>query len=110
MFGRKKNNNQAEINKNRDLIENTAKSMDTLIMLSKADKELADKLKELQNQIKYFIPSGDKKVQKIDDHINDLLEDLRKTLLKENYNDYASDLHNILRNLEIAITDRKANI
>ena len=107
-FFRKKRDAE-KIAANKELIEDNAKSMDSLIVLAEhAENDgLVKDMKELREQLKYLIATGNEKVKEFDKKIKNVIGDLKIVLVKADgeSNEKAGKL---LLQLKLLIADRKA--
>ena len=78
LFRKKKPAEQTKAD--RELIEDNSKAIDVLIVLAQSNTELIGTLKELQEKLKYLIPSENPKVMDADKAIKNKIDDLRIAL------------------------------
>ena len=101
----KKNTPAQKAFDDRELIEQNAKSVEALIVLAEDNAELVEELRDLQNTLKYLIPSTDSKVWDYDKSIKNKIGDLRIALTKsDGENSKKSD--EILTEIKLAVADR----
>ncbi len=89
-----------------DLVEVNAKTVEVLIAQTE-DENFRTALRDLQEELKYLMPSAKSKVYDCDKKIKNLLEDLKIALIKckdETANEKAQGL---LKDIHIAIAERK---
>ena len=89
----------------RELIATNAKSIEALIVLSEDNDEVIDELKDLQEKIKYLMPSTDAKVVDYDKKIKNLIGDLRIALTKSD-GEETKKTTGIITDIKLAIADR----
>lgn len=63
-------------------VGDNAQSVDVLLVLASGKDEMTDKLKALQEKLKYLSPSADEKVKAIDEKIRQALDDVKIELTK----------------------------
>lgn len=106
----RKSNKTKLANQDRDLVEENANSIETLIVLArdnaKVDNEKKEELlKSLQNKLRYLISSPEQKVLKIDEEIKKQIQDekikLNKALIVE-----LSDIKDFVKEVEVSIAIR----
>lgn len=103
----KKNNDRILNDKN--LIEESEKAIDTLMILGEDDENLISNLKVIKEKVKYLAPSDDEKIYEFDKRIKNLIEDMRIALVKAD-RESIKKIKQILAELRIAIVDRNSRI
>ena len=104
-FFRKKNSSAIKNGKDRDLIAQNSKVVDTLIAMTE-DDGLKNELKELQEKLKYLIASPEDKVYGLDGKIAALLGDMKIALTK---NEAQSEkVKSILKDIKMTVADRNS--
>lgn len=103
LFGKKKASEK--VRNDRELIEENANSIDSLIVLAKDNEELVQKLRVLKEKLKYLTPLQDPKVTDYDKKIKNLIEDMRIALVKSD-GGRTNKVDDALLNINLAITDR----
>lgn len=106
-FGKKKTS--VKVGNDRELISENAKAMDALIILSKDNELLVQKLRGIKEKIKYLIPSENGKVYDFDKKIKNLIGDARIALVKADGN-ASEKVENVLSQIELAISDRNVKL
>lgn len=89
----------------RELIENNANAVNTLIVMAKENADVIDALKQLQNKLRYLIASDNQKALKIDGVIQNQLQDMKIYLNKAKTLDL-SVIEDSVREIEISIVSR----
>ena len=100
----KKKNNAAKTVENRELIESNAKSIGALIVLANGNTDMIGELEELQEKLKYLIPSQDSKIIDYDKKIKNLIAELKKINPQVEKNIFRS-VENVNLNTVIAYKD-----
>ena len=103
----KKNNDRILNDKN--LIEESEKAIDTLMILGEDDENLISNLRVIKEKVKYLVPSDDEKIYEFDKRIKNLIEDMRIALVKAD-RESLKKIKQILADLRIAIVDRNSRI
>lgn len=67
----------------RELIASNASKVEVLLVLAEGDAELCEKLKKLQDELRYLSPSRNEKVKTVDEKISGVLGDLKIALNKK---------------------------
>lgn len=107
-FFRRKN--QADKTKeDRELVADNAKSVEALIVLAKDNDAMIQKLKDLQEKLKYLIPTADSKIASFDKSIKNKLGDLRIALTKAN-GEESKKVDELLEEIFVTIADRNVKI
>ena len=105
LFRRRKN--LTEINKkDREMIVVNEKSFETLLILAK-DEDFKNKIKAVQNKVKYLIPSTNDKVLNYDKKIKDAIDDLKISLTKDGSTESNNKLEKLLQEIEILVSERE---
>ncbi|MCH5162060.1 MAG: hypothetical protein J1G38_01045 [Clostridiales bacterium] len=107
-FFRRKKDSEKNID-DRELIESNSKAIEALLVLAEDNAELSDKLKELQEKIKYLVPSTDSKVLEADKKIRNLVGDLRIALTKSDGED-SKKVDRYFSEIKLAIADRNVRV
>ena len=93
----------------RELIETNSKSIEALLVLASDNAELSDGLKELQEKLKYLVPSTDSKVIDADKKIRNLIGDLRIALTKSD-GEESKKVDRYFTEIKMAIADRNVRV
>ena len=93
----------------RELIAINFKAVDALIALAKDDADMIEALKDLQEKIKYLIPSNSSKVIDFDKHIKHKIDDLRVVLIKSD-SAVKSDVEKLIVDIKVVIADRNTQL
>lgn len=93
----------------RELIEANSKAIEALLILAENNEQLSADLKELQEKLKYLMPSTDSKVIDADKKIRNLIGDLRIALNKSDGED-SKKTERYFTDIRLAIADRNARI
>ncbi len=106
-FFRKRKSNAVKNEEDRALVESNAKSINSLIILCDSE-EFCNKLKDIEEKLKYLTPSVSNEVYKFDKEIRDCIEELKLALAKSSTpNEKANSL---LKQLTLLISDRNVNL
>jgi len=105
----KKKNNADKTKEDRELISENAKAIDALIVLAGDNQDFVNKLKELQEKLKYLIASSDSKIFDFDKLIKNKIGDLRILLTKSEGNLSKKEI-NALQDIELTIVDRNQKV
>lgn len=89
----------------RDLIAANAASVEALLVLAENNAELIAELKELQEKIKYLMPSVKDDVFELDKKITNLIGDLRIALTKTD-GEEDKKTENLIKQIKLTIADR----
>ena len=108
MFGRKKKAAQHTL-EDRELVADNAQKIDALKVLAEGNEEFLKTLTELQEKLKYLIPSDEPKVYDADKKIGNLLGDLRIALTKSDGEDNKKTA-SLLADVKLAIVDRNGKL
>lgn len=106
-FGKKKVADKTKAD--RELIETNSKAIDTLIVLAKSNDELIASLRELQEKLKYLVPTDNSKVVDYDKTIKNKIDDLRIALSKGDSAD-SRKVSNLVADINCAISDRNTRL
>ena len=98
-----------KVKENRELIEDNSKAIEALIVLSKDNVEIIDDLKELQEKLKYLVPSNDSAVIDYDKKIKNKIGDLKIALTKSD-GETSKKATEILMDIKLAIAERNAKL
>ena len=107
LFGKKKG--AAKTSEDRELVSENERSVNALIVLADGDDVLVEKLKNLQEKLKYLIATDNGKVIDFDKKIRNLIGDLRIALTKAD-GETNKKVQNLLRDLELTLADRNAKL
>ena len=109
IFLRKKNNavaSGADKNKeDRDLIAANSRAVEALLVLAENNEEFKKELRELQEQIKYLVPSPKEEVLEFDKKIRNLIGDMKIALTKTDGED-DKKTENLLKQIKLTMADR----
>ncbi len=109
IFLHKKNNavgSDADKNKeDRDLIEANSRAVEALLVLAENNEEFKKELRELQEQIKYLVPSPKEEVLEFDKKIRNLIGDMKIALTKTDGED-DKKTENLLKQIKLTMADR----
>lgn len=89
----------------RDLIAANAASVEALLVLAENNAELISELKELQEKIKYLMPSVKDDVFELDKKITNLIGDLKIALTKTD-GEEDKKTENLIKQIKLTIADR----
>lgn len=107
LFGKKKIS--VKIGNDRELISENAKAIDSLVILAGSNDALVRQLREIQETLKYLIPSDEDKVYDFDKKIKNLIEDMRIALVKAD-GETSKKAGDVLMQLKLAISDRNVKL
>lgn len=107
MFFRKKKSAD-KVKDDRELVEANSKAIDALVVLADGNDAIVSELKELQQKLKYLIPSLNSKVIDCDKLIRNIIGDLRIALTKSD-GETTKKAADILTDIKLAIADRNTN-
>lgn len=93
----------------RELIEANSKSIEALLVLAENNPEVTESLKQLQEKIKYLVPSAESKVIDADKKIRNLIGDLRIALTKSD-GDESKKVDRFFTEIKMAIADRNVRL
>lgn len=106
LTGRKRRGTDGDRNKeDRDLIAANAASVEALLVLAENNAELIAELKELQEKIKYLMPSVKDDVFELDKKITNLIGDLKIALTKTD-GEEDKKTENLIKQIKLTIADR----
>ncbi|MDE6474047.1 MAG: hypothetical protein K2L70_03005 [Clostridia bacterium] len=105
----KKKNVADKVKDDRELISLNAKSIDSLIVLAKDNRDMTSQLKELREKIAYLIPSDNSKVVDYDKSIKNKIGDLRIALTKSN-GETSKKTDETICDIQLTIADRNARL
>lgn len=94
---------------NRELVGENAKAVEGLIVLAGDNEELVKELKEVQEQLKYLIPSEDRKVIDYDKKIKNIIGDLRIALTKSD-GEESKKTEELIKDIKLAVADRNTKL
>ena len=94
---------------NRELIETNAKAVEALVVLAGENTELVARLKELQEQLKYLIPTDNPKVIDCDKTIKNKIGDLRIALTKSE-GETSNKAEDLIQDIKLAVADRNTRL
>lgn len=98
-----------KVKEDREIIEANSKAIEALVVLADDNDEMKNELKELQEKLKYLVPSGDFKVIDGDKKIKNLIGDLRIALTKSDGDD-SKKVERNLQEIKLAVADRNARV
>jgi hypothetical protein len=105
----KKNTKPAEKNQeDRDLIETASGLVGTLIVQAEGDEELVEKLKNLQEKVKYMTPSTDAKILGYDKKIQNKITDFKVVMLKKTGTERVKAVDDFVRDVNMLVEERNA--
>lgn len=107
LFGKKKAS--VKIGNDRELINENTKSFDALIILAEGNEVLVQQLKEIQEKIKYLIPSDDDMIAYFDKKIKKLIDEARSALARAD-GETSRRVENALTQIKLTISDRNAKL
>lgn len=108
LFFKKKN--QAEKNlDDRLLISENAASVEALIVIAKGNPEVIGELKDLQEKLKYLIPSANTKIAEYDKTIKNKLGDLRIALTKAD-GETTKKVTDVIEDIKVTVVDRNTKL
>ena len=107
-FFHKKKASEKAVN-DRKLINENAKAVDALIILAEDDEILVKQLQEIQEKIKYLLPSEDDKIYDFDKKIKNLIEDARIALVKAD-GETSKKVNKALSQIKLTISDRNVKL
>lgn len=93
----------------RELVDENSKSINALVVLAKDNSEIVSKLKDLQEKLKYLIPSDKSTVTDYDKVIKNKIGDL-KIILTKSDGEVTKKATNILTEIELAVADRNTKL
>lgn len=93
----------------REIIEHNSKAIDALLVLAEENDEFKGELLELQEKLKYLVPSADSKVIDGDKKIRNLIGDLRIALTKSDGED-SKKTSRYFQEIKMAVADRNARL
>ena len=79
----KKKNAADKTKEDSDLIKQNDKRIEALIVLARENRELINRLREVQEKIRYLTPRADAKVMEFDQKIKEQIEDLKIRMVKD---------------------------
>ena len=82
LFGNKKKISQDVLRASSYLIQDNATSMDVLISMARDDEAVVERLKKIQDKVKYLSPSESKEVADCDKRITAKIGDIKILLVK----------------------------
>ena len=93
----------------RELIEANSKAIDTLLVLAEGNADITNELSQLQETLKYLIPSVESKVMDADKKIRNLIGDLRIALTKSD-GEESKKVGRYLSEIKLAVADRNTRL
>lgn len=93
----------------RELVATNSAAMDALVVLAQDNDEMIGELKELQEKLKYLIPSDEPKIYDADKKIKHLIGDMRIALTKSD-GEESKKTESILLDLKLAVADRNTKL
>lgn len=97
-----------KVAENRELIETNSKAVEALLVLAQ-DEQTAATLRELQEKLKYLIPSEDAKVTDCDKTIRNKIGDLRIALTKSD-GEASKKTAELITEIKLTIADRNTKL
>lgn len=91
------------------IIETNSKSIDALVVLAKENIEIVNELRDLQEELKYLIPSHNTKIVDYDKAIKNKIGDLRIALVKSN-GEVTKKINEIIIDIKLAVADRNVKL
>lgn len=106
-----KSNNAKKVAADREIISETERAIDALIILAEQipDCDFVEQFKQLKEKIKWQIPSKEDVIQDYDKKINDLIGELRVELGGDN-NQVTVKVNDIVTQIKLIIADRNAKL
>ena len=108
MFFRKKKIAD-KVKEDRELVEANSKAIEALIILANDNASVINELNNLQEKLKYLIPSDKSKVADYDKMIKNKIGDLRIVLTKSD-GEVTKKATDILTDIKLAIADRNTKL
>lgn len=93
----------------RELIAANSSALEALFVLANGNEELVSELKNLQEKIKYLIPSSDSKINDYDKTIKNKIGDLRIALTKAD-GETSKKVEGLVTDIKLAVADRNAKL
>lgn len=106
-FFRKKTTDKVKAD--RELVETNSKSIEALIILAQNDAATVSELKELQEKLKYLIPSDNSSVVDYDKAIKNKIGELRGALI-ESGGEITKKAAELLLEIKLAVADRNTEL
>ena len=106
LFSRKKAS--VKVSEDRELISTNEKSFEALVALAGENEEYKQKLRRLQEKVKFLTPAEG--VKDYDKKIRNAIEDLRIILVKAAGEELPKKAESALVNIEVIISDRNAHL
>ena len=98
-----------KVKDDREFIETNSKSIEAIVVLAKDNEEIIQDLKELQETLKYLIPSAESSVIDCDKKIKNKIGDLKIALTKSD-GETSKKAAEVLMEVKLAIAERNAKI
>ena len=107
----KKKNAADKTKEDSDLIKQNDKRIEALIVLARENRELINRLREVQEKIRYLTPRADAKVMEFDQKIKEQIEDLKIRMVKDEDAEKALQAaERAILQIGVLISDRNALI
>ena len=107
----KKKNAADKTKEDSDLIKQNDKRIEALIVLARENRELINRLREVQEKIRYLTPRADAKVMEFDQKIKEQIEDLKIRMVKdEDAQKVQQAAERAILQIGVLISDRNALI
>ena len=107
----KKKNAADKTKEDSDLIKQNDKRIEALIVLARENRELINRLREVQEKIRYLTPRADAKVMEFDQKIKEQIEDLKIRMVKDEDAEKALQAaERTILQIGVLISDRNALI
>jgi len=106
-FFKKKTADKARVD--RELVETNSKAIEALMILAKNNDELIDSLKELQEKLKYLVPSENSTIFDYDKSIKNKIDDLRIVLSKSDGGD-SRKIFGLITDIKCLVADRNVKL
>lgn len=98
-----------KVKEDRELVESNSNAIEALIILAEDNIVIVNELKNLQEKLKYLIPSDDSKVVDYDKIIKNKIGDLRIILTKSD-GEVTKKATDILTEIKLAVADRNTKL
>ena len=93
----------------RELVEFNSDSISTLLVFTENNEQLTSQLKDLQDTLKYLIPSSKSEIMDYDKKIKNKIGDLKIALTKSD-GETSSKATDALQEIKIAISERNTRL
>lgn len=98
-----------KVKEDRELVESNSGAIEALVILAKNNEVIVNDLQDLQEKIKYLIPSDKSKVLECDKSIKNKIGDLRIVLTKSD-GELTKKATDILTDIKLVIADRNTKL